>query len=230
MSDAATTGSTPTDPGAAAPAAPTDATTVLTDGTQTTATEQQTQQTDATNEAKPADGDKPAEGEKPEDDKPQGAPEEYAEFTLPDGVEFDAELGGDLKTFAKEQNLSQEQAQKLADLGAKQLQKFQAAQADAVAQAREAWQSEARADKEYGGDKFDESLASAKKAVDAFATPELKTLLNQTGLGNHPELIRFMVRAGKAISEDRFDGGRGVTTSTTQSTAQRLYGNTTSKT
>ena len=229
MSDAATTGSTPTDPGAAAPAAPTEATTVLTDGAQTAATEQQTQQTDATTEAKPADADNP-DGADGKDDKPQGAPEEYAEFTLPDGVEFDAELGGDLKTFAKEQNLSQEQAQKLADLGAKQLQKFQAAQADAVAQAREAWQSEARADKEYGGDKFDESLASAKKAVDAFATPELKTLLNQTGLGNHPELIRFMVRAGKAISEDRFDGGRGVTTSTTQSTAQRLYGNTTSKT
>lgn len=229
MSDAATTGSTPTDPGAAAPAAPTEATTVLTDGAQTAATEQQTQQTDATTEAKPADADNP-DGADGKDDKPQGAPEQYAEFTMPDGVEFDAELGGDLKNLAKEFNLPQDQAQKLADLGAKQLQRFQAAQADAVAQSREAWQSEARADKEYGGDKFDESLASAKKAVDAFATPELKTLLNQTGLGNHPELIRFMVRAGKAISEDRFDGGRGVTTSDSQSTAQRLYSNSTSKT
>lgn len=222
MTDTAVTESTSTDSGTTA--AQTDATTVLTDSAKTAAPEQQT---DATTEAKPENGEPAGESDA---DKSQGAPEEYAEFTMPEGVEFDAELGGDLKSFAKEQNLSQEQAQKLADLGAKQLQKFQALQADAVAQARETWQSEARADKEYGGDKFDESLASAKKAVDAFATPELKTLLNQTGLGNHPELIRFMVRAGQAISEDRFDGGRGVTTSTAQSTAQRLYGNTTSKT
>jgi hypothetical protein len=42
----------------------------------------------------------------------------------------------------------------------------------------------------------------AKKALDAFGTAELRSLLNESGLGNHPEVIRFMFRAGKAISED----------------------------
>jgi hypothetical protein len=42
----------------------------------------------------------------------------------------------------------------------------------------------------------------AKKALDAFGTTELRSLLNESGLGNHPEVIRFMFRAGKAISED----------------------------
>jgi hypothetical protein len=64
-----------------------------------------------------------------------------------------------------------------------------------------------KGDKEFGGDKLSENLGVAKKALDAFGTAELRSLLNQSGLGDHPEVIRFMYRAGKAISEDRFVGG-----------------------
>jgi hypothetical protein len=51
-----------------------------------------------------------------------------------------------------------------------------------------------------------ENLSVAKKALDAFGSPELRVLLEQSGLGNNPEVIRFMFRAGKAISEDSFVG------------------------
>ena len=40
-----------------------------------------------------------------------------------------------------------------------------------------------------------------------FGTPELRDVLNMTGLGNHPEIIRAFYRAGKAISEDAFVSG-----------------------
>jgi len=224
MSDAATTGSNPADPGAAAPAATTEATTVLTAAPDTAAEQPAVQ--DTTTEAKPQEAaDKPAEGEGEETEaKPEGAPEEYADFSMPEGVEIDAELGTDLKSLAKEFNLSQENAQKLADLGAKQLQRFQAMQADAVTQARATWEAEARADKEYGGAAFEENLGYATKAVKEFGNPALKTLLNQTGIGNHPEVIRFMVKAGKAISEDRFDAGRNAPQGA-KTAAQVLYGN-----
>jgi len=86
---------------------------------------------------------------------------------------------------------------------------------------RNEWAESAKTDKEFGGDKLPESLMSAKKALEAFGTPELKTLLNESGLGNHPDVIRFMVRAGKAISEDGFvSGARGAAGSPT---AQNLY-------
>ena len=39
-----------------------------------------------------------------------------------------------------------------------------------------------------------------------FGTDALKSLLTESGLGNHPEVIRFMYRAGKAISEDSYVG------------------------
>ena len=47
---------------------------------------------------------------------------------------------------------------------------------------------------------------TAKSALDTFGNDALKSLLVETGFGNHPEIIRFMYRAGKAISEDSYIG------------------------
>ena len=44
--------------------------------------------------------------------------------------------------------------------------------------------------------------AIARTAVDKFGTPELKELLVSHGVGNHPEMIRFMVKVGKLTGED----------------------------
>ena len=50
------------------------------------------------------------------------------------------------------------------------------------------------------------NLEVAKSSLKAFGTDALKSLLQESGLGNHPEVIRFMYRAGKAISEDSYVG------------------------
>lgn len=134
--------------------------------------------------------------------KPQGAPESY-EFKAPEGKEFDAEVLTAFSEVAKEANLSQEAAQKLLDkmgptIAQRQMEQFENIKND--------WAQSAQTDKEFGGEKLNENLAVAKKALDSFGTPELRTLLNESGLGNNPEVIRFMYRAGKAISEDKFVG------------------------
>lgn len=200
------------------------ASTVLTDTAKPEGTQQPTQQ-DGQQGADGAKGEgegQKAEGEK-EGEKPAGAPEAYEDFKTPEDIKLDPELAGELKALAKEFNLPQEQAQKVADLGAKLAQKMQANQAEVLKAAREEWASNARADKEYGGDAFDANMATAKKAVDQFVSPELKTMLNETGLGNHPELIRTFVKIGKAIKEDGYVGGKGMTSTPTQTIAQRLY-------
>ena len=51
-----------------------------------------------------------------------------------------------------------------------------------------------------------ENLAIARKAID-LGPPELKELLNSSGLGNHPEVVKLAYKVGKAISEDRFVTG-----------------------
>ena len=85
-----------------------------------------------------------------------------------------------------------------------------ARQTEQIAKARNEWADTSRADKEFGGEKLAENLATAKKAMDAFATPELRTLLDESGLGNHPEVIRMFYRTGKAMSEDRFVTGQAA--------------------
>lgn len=226
MTDAVDTGSTPTDSGTVAPATTAPEAPAATTLAEAAPAAEQTQVQPAD---KPADEvkteAKEGETEAKADDKP-GAPEEYGEFAMPEGIALDTELGGELKTIAKELNLTQEQAQKLADLGAKQAQKSQASHADALAAARETWANDAKADKEFGGEKFLENMAVAKKAVDAYASKDLKVLLDQTGLGNHPEMIRLFHKVGQTISEDRFDGGRRTPVGA-QTTAERLYGTTT---
>lgn len=143
-----------------------------------------------------AEGSAQAEAEA----KPEGAPEKY-EFKAEEGKEFDPGVLEKFSEVAKELNLSQDNAQKLIDKIAPALAERQIAQLES---AKQEWADSARSDKEYGGDKLAENLAVAQKAMNQFGSPELRTLLNESGLGNHPEIIRAFYRAGKAISEDSF--------------------------
>ena len=151
--------------------------------------------------------------------KPEGAPEQY-EFEMSD-LTVDSETLDSFKNVAKELDLPQDKAQALLSKMAPAMQARQQALLD---QARESWSDAARSDKEFGGDKLGENLSVAKKAIDAFGTPELKTLLNESGLGNHPEVIRAFYRAGKAISEDGFVRGQGGSDATSDP-AKRLFPN-----
>jgi hypothetical protein len=164
-----------------------------------------------------AEGTKTEGGQQQQEKKPEGAPESY-EFKAPEGVQFDDTVIGAFSEVAKELNLPQDQAQKVLDkmapvIAARQLEQFQAARTE--------WAEAAKTDKEFGGEKLAENLGTAKKALDALATPELRTLLEESGLGNHPEVIRVFYRAGKAISEDRFVAGQAGKTN--QGDARRLY-------
>lgn len=134
----------------------------------------------------------------------EGAPEQY-EFTAPEGKQYDQGTIEAFSAAAKEANLSQEKAQKLLETMSPKLAERQMAQ---IAEVQKQWTESSKADKEFGGEKLGENLGVAKKALDQFGTPELKSLLEESGLGNHPEVVRFFYRAGKAISEDGFVGGR----------------------
>lgn len=171
----------------------------------------------AGDEAQPEAGT--AENQQPSEAAAVDAPPAEYVFTAPEGMEYDAETMGVYAEAAREAGLSQEKADLiLGKLAPHMAEK----QAQALVQAREDWAASAKADKEYGGEKLAESLGTAKKALDAFGTPELQTLLNESGLGNHPEIIRFMVRAGRAISQDTFvPAGR----QTGEGDARRLYPN-----
>jgi hypothetical protein len=176
--------------------------------TQPTGGEQQAsqQQADGTQNQQAGQGGQKTgntEGDQNGEQAKANAPEVY-EFKAQEGREFDPEVIKSFSEIAKELDLPQDAAQKVLD---KVAPKILERQMQALETVRNEWAESARTDKEFGGDKLNDNLVVAKKALDSFGSPELRKLLNESGLGNHPEMIRMMYRAGKAISEDRFVGG-----------------------
>lgn len=154
-----------------------------------------------------------------------GAPETYADFDVPENVIVDNELMGEFKLAAKDIGLSQEKAQHLANMGAKMSQRIIEHAANVQAERIAAWEAETRADKEIGGAALDANLSLAKKALDAFGSPELNQLLADSGIGNHPSIIKAFIKVGKAISEDTLMPSSARSPSAQTSIAQKLYPN-----
>jgi hypothetical protein len=171
-------------------------------------TDQQTLQTPDP-QAPPSTDPKPADQQTADQktgdpEEPVGAPEKYEDFIAPEGQKFDSELISAFTETAKELNLSQKQAQTFLDKMGPTIEQRQITKLNEV---REQWTETSKTDKEFGGDKLQENLGVAKAALDKYGSPELKDLLNQSGLGSHPEIIRFFYRAGKELSSDGFVGG-----------------------
>jgi hypothetical protein len=134
----------------------------------------------------------------------QQAQEVVYEFKLPDGMALDKVAVDAFTPLAKELKLSPEQAQKFVDLKVADTQR----QAEAWQSQQAEWVDQVKADTEIGGDKLEQSLAFAKAAVDFIGDPELTKLLNTTGYGNHPTLVKAFVKIGKQLAPDSFVGGK----------------------
>jgi hypothetical protein len=183
-------------------------------------TETETETPETNNEGQVADSLLTGQdaGQQPQEQQPQEAPvqqEQPAEVSEPEGApesyEFQAIEGADLEVdsapvqafseIAKDLNLTQEQAQSVLDKVAPALRQQND---DYINEVRSEWVENVKSDPEIGGDKLQENLGKAVRVLDAFGTPELKSLLGETGLGDNPEIIRFLVRAHQDIGEDRF--------------------------
>jgi hypothetical protein len=154
---------------------------------------------------------------KPTDPPAPGAEAEVVyEFNLPEGVQFaDGEVDA-FKTVAKELKLPKDGAQRILDIATAREQ----ARADEFQKTVSGWAEATKADKELGKD---ENLAIAQKTVETFGTPELKAVLNSSGLGNHPEVVRLLLKIGRQISEDTIVG-KGNGSNAARDTADILYG------
>jgi hypothetical protein len=119
---------------------------------------------------------------------------------MPEGVQVDQALIEQLSPEFKEMGLTTAQAQKLADKFIAHQQAQAASRSDGFAKTVSGWADEAKADKEMGGDKWTATASTAAGAVEQFGTPELKAYLNETGGGNHPEVIRFAAKMGAEIA------------------------------
>lgn len=154
--------------------------------TQTPATTQTQAATPATTQAQ-----KPTDETILNKTEPSGdvVPEKYEDFKVPEGFNAPQES---FKTFAKELGMSQEKAQKTIDYyTSKFVPEMQEAQKAVV----KGWAEQSN--KELGK----EGIDTAIKAYQALATPELRQLMGQTGLGSNPTVLKMFKAIGERMKE-----------------------------
>lgn len=158
----------------------------------------------------------PKPGETPPAAPP--APPAEIKLKLPENALIDAASVEGIASFAKERGLSQEQAQAL-------LERENATavnQQTMLKEQSQQWVKEVLADKEIGGANAKQNVALAHRVIERFASPILVQQLRDTGLGNHPELLRVFVNIGKLMSDDQLVMGSGAP-KVERSTAEIFY-------
>lgn len=184
-----------------------------------------------------AEGDAPAE-EKPADadadaETPEGAPDKYdtAAFAMPEGVAFDQEGFDAVEPVLRDLNLTQDQAGKLMTAYAEKIvpmiEKRTADRFDeSAAELSANLARDLQADPEVGGKNLKESQAYAAKAIAHFIPKgdersAFSTFLNESGLGNHPLLMRVVSGAGRTLAEASTPAAEARTELTTP---EKFYG------
>jgi hypothetical protein len=177
---------------------------------------------------KPAEGKGGTEPAAKPDEKPTepAAPEKY-ELKAPDETPLKPDEVNAIEAYAKEHKLSQAAAQKLLEKTHQDRVGYIESQKEFLKEQVTAWGKALTTDKEIAGKtgtEYSENVELAKKAVGRFGSPELIKQLNATGFGNHPELVRMMMRVGKAMREDAFHAG-GSGKGNTKDAATLFYPN-----
>ncbi len=159
--------------------------------------------------------------EKQANEVKEGAPAEYAEFTAPEGTELGETVMSEFKAAAKELNLSQDAAQAMLD---KVMPSMKQSYETQIETAKTTWAEASTADSEFGGEQLNQNVATAKRALDTYGSENLRGLLNETGLGNHPEVIRMLWKVGQTLNEDGVVPGVPAK-AVEMDTAKRLFPN-----
>lgn len=168
--------------------------------------------TEAPVEKTPA-GTAPETTQKPETDQqtPKTTPEQKPvvpakyELKLPEGSPMDPARLEKIAAYAKERGFSQEQAQELLTREHDAVAQYVEGQNKGLKAKQETWTKTAAEDPEIGGEAFVQNAELAKRVLNRFGSESLIKALDDSQLGNHPELVRTFVRIGKLMSNDQLE-------------------------
>ena len=146
------------------------------------------------------------EGQEPTQPQQEIPPVEYEKFTIPEGLgielAYDEKAFGEFAAIASELKLSQDQAQKIVNMYAQRQAAYAQEEQNKFDQMLMDWKGKIEKHHEFGGANLEKSISSVGRFIKIFGSPELVKVLNDTGLGNNPDIFAAFVKAGRAISED----------------------------
>jgi hypothetical protein len=144
-------------------------------------------------------------------------------LALPKDAVIEASAVERLTSFAKEHKLAPDVAQKALDLANEEVIADRARAMTEFAKMPQKWIDEIKADPEFGGEKYLITVEEAKRSVDRFSTPEERKSLKESGWDNHPILVKWFARAGRAMANDKLVTGNSGGNGTPKTDAQALY-------
>jgi hypothetical protein len=179
-----------------------------------------------------ATADKAAADKKAADDAAAPKVPDKYEFSFKgeDGnpIQVDPETVTAFEPVLKKHGITQEALTALLPLYHAELARQDAAISELYTAQRDSWAAAAKADKEFGGMNYDANVKVAQAAMARFGTPAMRDLLNETGLGNHPELLKFFHKVGSKIGEDGHVSG-GTAATGEADVARKLFDHPSSK-
>lgn len=139
------------------------------------------------------------------------------EFKIPDGMKIDEKKMASFKTVAKELGLTKDQAQKLVDMDAQNIQNAD----NAFREMQKKWKEDTM--KELG-ENAEQKLGEAAAAFKRFGDDEFVKLLKDTGLENHPAMVRVFRNIGSKLAVDKTVPGTSNGVKSTMTFEEALYG------
>lgn len=125
---------------------------------------------------------------------------------LPEGMEYSEEVDKTFATKAHELGLNKRQASALREWQLDYLSQAQTKQAEESAAAQEAAAAQLKSE---WGRAYEPKLAAANKAVKEYGGAEFAAFLDQSGLGDHPALVKaFATIAEKTMGESQLVGDK----------------------
>lgn len=144
----------------------------------------------------------------------------YQELSLPEVFKGREQNFESFKKLAAELKLPAETAKKLMEWEASA---FSESEKNSQAARGEILQKWTKQTQELFGPVYQREIARALDAADRFGGPELRALLDATGLGSHPVIVKTFHQISQQIGEDVSLGGK-VKQTTDKTFAEALYG------
>lgn len=147
----------------------------------------------------------------------QGAVPEKYDYEIPDT--WDEAYTAKVESIAKAHKLNNEQMKAFAEYAQ---QEHQVAMQERQNNMQK-WENELRQAPEFAGENFNQAVQYALMGLNHIDPKgELKTVLEESGYGSHPAVVKAMYQIGKMLDNDKF-AGKGNGKDSTSPTWARMY-------
>lgn len=141
------------------------------------------------------------EGEKKTDSADDKESEDWSLEIPKDGFVSEESLK-EIEAFAKENKLGKEAAAKLLERENLAIANFINKQEQDMNAELDQWRESVINDPQLGGENLKVTVENARRVVERFGNEPFINLLRDTGYGDNPEVVRFLSKIGKLMSDD----------------------------